>query len=488
MIKAKDLRNSILQMAVRGKLVPQNPADEPASVLLARIRDKRRELVAQGKLKFPKGGESVIYRASDGSPYEKRIDAKGRVISDECIQEEIPFEIPETWEWARLGSVINLMSGIDLPTADFNSKHEGIPYLTGASNFNRGELIENRWTTHAKRISKKGDLLFTCKGTIGEMAINRFEFAHIARQIMAIQPNEETLLDYIATFLESLILAIRASAKGVIPGIERNTLLNALFPVPPLAEQERIAARVDELSPLVDEFGSLEERREALDSALPRKIRQSVLQEAVEGRLVEQNPADEPASVLLARIRDERRGLVAEGKLKFPKNGESVIYRASDGARYEKRIDAKGRVISDRCIQEEIPFDIPKTWEWARLETVCTYISRGKSPTYSPLQQYPVVAQKCNQWNGFSLDRAKFVDPETVTRYSEEQILHDGDLLWNSTGLGTLGRMAIYDSSKNKYGWAVADSHVTVIRTGTRWVDYLFVFFLHCWAISPISC
>ncbi|MBU9894041.1 restriction endonuclease subunit S [Eggerthella lenta] len=127
-------------------------------------------------------------------------------------------------------------------------------------------------------------------------------------------------------------------------------------------------------------------------------------------------------------------------------------------------------------MDDEIPFDIPEGWEWARLEGITTYIQRGKSPKYSLEKKYPVVAQKCNQWSGFSLERAKFVDPNSVASYAEERLLVDGDLLWNSTGLGTLGRMAVYDSNQNPYGWAVADSHVTVIRTVPDWLRYEYAF------------
>ena len=249
-----------------------------------------------------------------------------------------------------------------------------------------------------------------------------------------------------------------------------------LIPLPPLAEQRRIVERVDQLAPLVEGYGKLEGAREELDAALPTCLCKSVLQMAVQGRLVSQDPADEPASTLLERIRGQRRKLVAEKKMKFPKGGESVIFTGSDGRRYEKRIDTKGRESEPVCIEDEIPFEIPGSWEWARLESVTTYIQRGKSPKYSSIEKYPVIAQKCNQWSGFSLEKAKFVDPETVEKYNEERILRDGDLLWNSTGLGTLGRMAIYNSSKNEYGWAVADSHVTVIRTRDDWFDYRFAF------------
>ncbi|MEE0308610.1 MAG: restriction endonuclease subunit S [Slackia isoflavoniconvertens] len=241
------LRKSVLQMAVQGKLVPQNPVDEPASALLERIRKQRRQLVAVKKMKAPKGGESVVFRGSDGRRYEKRIDAKGRESEPACIEDEIPFKIPVGWEWTRLESVIVLLSGTDLKPSQYNEKNEGIPYLTGASNFTNGELIENRWTIEPSRISNKGELLFTCKGTVGEMAINQFDAAHIARQIMSITPCEYEMLPYIALSLKAMVEDIKSHAKGVIPGIERNTLLARLIPIPPLAEQKRIAGKSAEL-------------------------------------------------------------------------------------------------------------------------------------------------------------------------------------------------------------------------------------------------
>ena len=241
------LRKSVLQIAVQGKLVPQDPADEPASALLERIRGQRRQLVAEKKMKAPKGGESVIFRGSDGRRYEKRIDAKGRESEPACIEDEIPFKIPVGWEWTRLESVIVLLSGTDLKPSQYNEKNEGIPYLTGASNFTNGELIENRWTIEPSRISNKGELLFTCKGTVGEMAINQFDAAHIARQIMSITPCEYEMLPYIALSLKAMVEDIKSHAKGVIPGIERNTLLARLIPIPPLAEQKRIAGKSAEL-------------------------------------------------------------------------------------------------------------------------------------------------------------------------------------------------------------------------------------------------
>ena len=157
--------------------------------------------------------------------------------------------------------------------------------------------------------------------------------------------------------------------------------------------------------PLVEEYGELEDEREALDQVLPDRLRKSILQQAVEGKLVAQDPGDEDASILVERIRKEKHRLISEGKAKFPRGGESIIYIGSDGCHYEKHIDKKGKVLSDICIQEEIPFEIPSTWTWARLDSVSTYIQRGKSPKYSLIERYPVVSQKCNQWSGFSIEK-----------------------------------------------------------------------------------
>jgi len=203
-----------------------------------------------------------------------------------------------------------------------------------------------------------------------------------------------------------------------------------------------------------------------------KQLKNSILQWAIQGKLVSQDPNDEPASVLLERIRAEKAKLVKEKKIKKDKN-ESIIYRGDDNSYYEK-ILATGEV---KCIDEEIPFEIPTSWSWARLMNVSIYIQRGKSPKYSPIKKYPVVAQKCNQWAGFSIDKAQFIEPGTLSKYAAERILQDEDLMWNSTGLGTLGRMAVYYARLNPYELAVADSHVTVIRLFKPFMSPLFFYF-----------
>ena len=208
-----------------------------------------------------------------------------------------------------------------------------------------------------------------------------------------------------------------------------------------------------------------------------KQLKNSILQWAIQGKLVPQDSNDEPASVLLEKIRQEKERLIKEKKIKRDKNA-SIIYRGEDNSYYEK-ILATGEV---KCIDEEIPFEIPSSWSWARLLNVSIYIQRGKSPKYSPIKKYPVVAQKCNQWAGFSIDKAQFIEPESLSKYAIERILQDEDLMWNSTGLGTLGRMAVYYAKLNPYELAVADSHVTVIRLFKPFVSPLFFYF---YFVSP---
>ena len=213
--------------------------------------------------------------------------------------------------------------------------------------------------------------------------------------------------------------------------------------------------------------------RAELDLSLARNLQKSILQEAIQGKLVPQIADEGTAEKLLAEIRKEKERLVKEGKLKKSALSDSVIYKGDDNKYFEKI----GNTEMD--ITDEIPFEIPDSWSWVRLYDICSYIQRGKSPKYSLIKKYPVVAQKCNQWSGFSIDKAQFIDPDTLSSYGEERILQDGDLMWNSTGLGTLGRMAIYWSSLNPYELAVADSHVTVIRAMKKFVmpQYLYYYF-----------
>ena len=367
-MNAQQLKNSILQMAVQGKLVPQDPNDEPASVLLERIRKEKEQLIKEGKIKKEKN-PSYIFRGADNTPYEKIGNQEPVSIAD-----ELSFDIPESWEWVRLGSVIVLQSGQDLTPDKYNDAGKGVPYITGASNIEDGNVIINRWTEYGRAFANKGDLLITCKGTVGTMAVLNEERVHIARQIMAIRSFGELHIPYIQLVLDTLVEGLKAAAKSMIPGISREDILSSLLPVPPANEQYRIVRKMQELQPLLSAYEKSYGTLEVLNTSFPDQLKKSILQLAVQGKLVPQDPNDEPASVLLERIQAEKERLIKEGKIKRDKN-ESVIFRR-DNSHYEKR----GK--TEVCIDNEIPFDIPETWEWMRLSSFGIF-SSGKTPSMS---------------------------------------------------------------------------------------------------------
>ena len=230
-------KSKILDLAIRGKLVSQDSNNEPASVLLERIRAEKEELIKQGKIKRDKK-ESVIFKGDDNSYYEKI----GNKVN--CIDEEIPFEVPECWDFIRLKTAWELISGRDLSPSEYNDKNNGIPYITGASNFENGHISLVRWTPVPQVITRRGDLLLTCKGTIGEIAYNNFGEAHIARQIMAIRNNYSLNVDFLALCIEYSMTKIKQAAKGLIPGISRDDILNLVIPIPPTKEQEIICNKL----------------------------------------------------------------------------------------------------------------------------------------------------------------------------------------------------------------------------------------------------
>ena len=360
------LRKSILQQAIQGKLVPQDPNDEPASVLLERIREEKARLVKEKKIKKEKN-PSIIFRGEDNSHYEKFI-LTGEV---KCIDDEIPFDLPKGWEWCRLGEVITLLSGRDLEPCYYNSESKGIPYITGASNVKNGHLIVNRWTESPVTISKHGELILTCKGTIGALAFNDIGDVHIARQMMSISSPLD--LVYLREFIDSHILRLEHRAKSIIPGISREDILSVLLALPPIAEQQRIVAKIEELMPLVEQYGKAQSELEALNSNIREQLKKSVLQYAIEGKLVPQCEEDGTAEDLLQEIHTEKQRLYTEGKLKKKDLAHSTIFRGEDNKYFEK----KGEEFI--CIDEEIPFDIPDSWEWVRLGCISKF-SIGKTP------------------------------------------------------------------------------------------------------------
>ena len=356
----EQLKASILQRAMEGKLVPQNPNDEPASELLKRIKSEKEKLTSEGKIKQDKK-ETEIFRGDDRKHYEK--------FDDGSVQEiDVPYDIPDTWEWVRLRRAISLLSGRDLNKSNyFDGKVGGTPYITGASNFSNGLVNTNRYTNHPTVLSYKGDLLITVKGTIGELAFNYFQKAHIARQIMAIQSTRLNLV-FLKYQLQQLLPNIKLQAQSMIPGISRETLLNLLIPLPPLSEQKRIVKAIEEALAKVDEYAENYNKLQKLDKEFPDKLKKSILQYAMQGKLVEQDPNDEPVEVLLEKIRAEKQKLFEEGKIKKKDLEISIVSQGDDNSYYE-----------------EVPYEIPKSWEWVRFSTLVEIV-RGGSPR--PIKDY----------------------------------------------------------------------------------------------------
>ena len=313
---------------------------------------------------------------ADNLPYEKV--GKNEPV---CIADEVPFEIPESWEWVRLSNIIELQSGQDMTPDKYNSNGNGIPYITGASNIENGKVLINRWTNCGRTFAYKGDILLTCKGTVGTMAVLQESRVHIARQIMAIRPIGELYVPYIQLVLQTLVENLKVAAKSMIPGIARNDVLQSLFPVPPFNEQQRIAIKFSVIVPYMEQYSMVDTKLSSLNSIFPEALKKSILQEAIQGKLVPQDPSDEPASVLLERIRTEKEQLIQEGKIKRDKH-ESIIYRR-DNSHYEKRGS------EEMCIDDEIPFEIPENWCWCRLHSFGIF-SSGKTPSM----------QNPDYWNG----------------------------------------------------------------------------------------
>ena len=373
MIETNALREKVLDLAIRGKLVPQDPNDEPSSVLLERIRAEKQRMVKDGKIKAKDiKNDTIIFKGEDNLHYEKFADG-----SIKCIEDEIPFEVPEGWAWCRLSQIIILYSGQDLEPSRYNDNSIGIPYITGASNFEDGRIIINRWTDSPTTHATIDDLLLTCKGSgVGKMVWCNIENAHIARQIMALRCIDGLYKNYLEIVMLAFLSKIVSKANGLIPGLSRDVILNMTFPLPPFNEQTQIYHKSKEILSYTQQVDKETEKLIDIINITKSKI----LDLAIRGKLVPQNPNDEPASVLLERIRAEKEELIKQGKIKRDKK-ESIIFRGDDNSYYEKI----GNDII--CIDEELPFDIPHNWSWCRLGNIGDWAA-GSTPSRSYPEYY----------------------------------------------------------------------------------------------------
>ena len=398
----EQLKASILQYAIQGKLVEQRPEEGTGEELYRQIQAEKQRLIKEGKIKKEKA-------------------------LPEIAEDEIPFDLPDSWKWVRLNAVIVLLSGSDLTPNKYNNSCKGIPYITGASNIEGEKLVINRWTEYPNNIAHNGDLLLTCKGTVGKTTILNEPEVHIARQLMAITAIELNL-KYLKYFVESHVDVLKAKAKSLIPGIERDNVLKLLLPLPPLAEQHRIVAKIEELLPYVDRYAAAYEKLEQFNVKFPEDMKKSILQYAIQGKLVEQRPEEGTGKELYRQIQTEKQRLIKEGKIKKEKPLPEIV-------------------------EDEIPFDIPESWRWVRFSEIMSTMSTGPFGSMLHKTDYiekgiPLV-NPANMVNGKIVPSDKMMISEATRRRLSSYILHAGMIVLGRRG--EMGRCAVVTEKED--GW-----------------------------------
>ena len=385
---ADQLRKSILQQAIQGKLVPQDPNDEPASVLLERIREEKARLVKEKKIKKEKN-PSIIFRGEDNSHYEKFI-LTGEV---KCIDDEIPFDLPKGWEWCIVGDLFLHNNGKQLNKD--NTVGTLMKYITTSNLYWDGFRLDNLKTMpfENKEIERcqalKGDLLVCEGGDIGRSCIwEHDESIMLQNHIHKLRAYLPICTKYFYYIFYLYNLSGIIGGKGIgIQGFSSKALHYTRVPLPPLEEQQRIVAKIEELMPLVEQYGKAQSELEALNSNIREQIKKSVLQYAIEGKLVPQCEEDGTAEDLLQEIQAEKQRLYTEGKLKKKDLTHSTIFRGEDNKYYEQI----GKEVV--CIDEEIPFEIPEFWRWVRVKNIGEIITGGTPAKDNPSfygQRYPL--------------------------------------------------------------------------------------------------
>ena len=410
----QQLKNSILQMAVQGKLVPQDPNDEPASVLLERIRAEKEKLIKEGKIKKEKT-PSVIFRGADNLPYEK-IGKNDPV----CIADEVPFEIPESWEWVKLKDIV--IKEVKRGKSPTYANSGNVLVFAQKCNTKAGSID----LSLAKHLDLKvftkypdeeymqdNDIVVnsTGNGTLGRIGVfrdsDRIDDCIIVpdSHVTTVRVNAALISDYIYYALTYYQPYLEKNCSGSTNQTELKpaVIANLFIPVPPYAEQRRIVQKLSDVLPLVMVYNDKETALETYNNDFPSQLKKSILQYAVQGKLVPQDPADEPASVLLERIRAEKEQLIKFGKIKRDKH-ESVIFRRDNS--YYERVDG-----IERCIDDEIPFEISDSWEWCRLGELIETIDTGKSfkceERPPDKNEYGIIKVSAVTWGTFNQEESK---------------------------------------------------------------------------------
>ena len=411
----KKLRQKILDLAIRGKLVPQDPNDEPASVLLERIKAEKERLIKEGKIKRSK---------------------KTTKTSDTPHYENVPFEVPKGWVWTTLPELctIPITDGTH-KTPTYTDKEHGVPFISSKDvtsqriNWNNIKYItrELHEELHKRIAPQKNDILLAKNGTTGVAAIvEDTRVFDIYVTLAVIRPSQNICPQYLYQVINSNFCKEQFNSRltGIgLPNLHLVDIKKTMIPLPPISEQKRIVTEIERWFVWIEQ---IRQSKTDLQDVI-KQTKSKILDLAIHGKLVPQDPSDEPASELLKHI-----------------NPKAEI--TCDNAQYRK---------------------IPKNWCACKLVDICSFLSRGKSPKYSEEDKtYPVFAQKCNlKDGGVSLEQAKFLDPSTINKWNEVYKLQTGDILVNSTGTGTAGRTRLFNTNcLGNYPFVVPDSHVSVVR------------------------
>ena len=367
-MNGKQLKNSILQWAIQGKLVPQDPNDEPASILLERIRAEKAKLVKEKKIKKDKN-ESIIYRGDDNSYYEKFL-ATGEV---KCIDEEIPFDIPQGWEWCRLKHMCSMQAGKNISASEiYDEKSVLHPYRCVGGNGLRGFTNTFNAEGHFAIIGRQGALCGCLNMESGKFYAT--EHAVVVNGF-GIIPSL-----FIYYFFTALNLNQYATATAQ-PGLAVSNIVEVFIPLPPLPEQLRIVSKIEKLLPLVKTYEQAQNGLNELNASLNEQLRKSILQEAIQGKLVPQIAEEGTAEKLLTEISEEKERLIKEGKLKKSALTDSIIFKGDDNKYYEQ--------VNKKCldITEQIPFEIPENWVWVRMGQIGNW-GAGSTPQRGDANYY----------------------------------------------------------------------------------------------------
>ena len=448
---AQQLKNSILQMAVQGKLVPQDPGDEPASVLLQRIKAEKQELIKTGKIKKDKKSSEIFRGATHNLPYAF-CEQIGKEIRD--ISDELPFEIPESWEWCRLSdlAIKEIKRGKSPVYADSGSVlvfAQKCNVKTGRINITLAKYLSDSVISKypQEEYMQDRDIIVnsTGTGTLGRIGLysdrdNPNNLPLVPDSHVTIVRVCKSISQYIYYILKWYQPYLEESGEGSTKQkeLKADRIKELFIPIPPLAEQHRIVAKIEELLPYIERYGKAEEHITALNTTFPEALKKSILQEAVQGKLVPQNPDDEPASVLLERIRAEKQELIKQGKIKKNKNESVIITR--DKIPYEI-IDGK-----ERCIADEVPFELPDSWCWCRLSNVSIIQEGAGIRTYQYRTSGTQILTVTNILEG-SVDMkkaTKYIATEEYLDKYQHLTLNIGDIVSSCSG-ASWGKTAIWD-------------------------------------------